>query len=59
MQSIADIKAIPGTTNLPFRQAIADADGRVRIQTAIDSLAKLEKSLEIDAVALLKKWSGK
>ncbi|NRA83511.1 MAG: iron-regulated protein A precursor [Gammaproteobacteria bacterium] len=59
VQSIADIKAIPGTTNLPFRQAIADADGRVRIQTAIDSLAKLEKSLEIDAVALLKKWSGK
>ena len=58
-QSIADIKAIPGADNLPFRQAIANADGRIRIKKAIDSLATLENSLDVDANKLLKNWSGK
>lgn len=58
-QAIGDVQAIAGDTNMPFRRAITDDAGRVRIQTAIDSLARLQASLETDVVNLLKNWSGK
>ncbi|NRD72520.1 iron-regulated protein A precursor [Shewanella sp. VB17] len=54
--AIAKIKAISGTNNMPFRQAILDVEGRVRIQTAIDALSILETSLTNDVLTLLKKW---
>ena len=57
--SIATIKAISGTNDMPFRQAIKDDDGRVRIQAAVDALTKLKASLETDVVNLQKKWNGK
>ena len=41
---------------MPFRQAINDADARVRIQTAIDALGNVQKSLEDDVLPLLNKW---
>lgn len=50
------IEAIAGTDNMPFRQAISDEDGRVRIQTAIDALTTLQNSLNNDVVPLLDKW---
>ncbi|GHB72736.1 hypothetical protein GCM10008107_22690 [Psychrosphaera saromensis] len=55
--AIANIKAIAGTDDLPFRQAIGDADARVRIQTAIDSLTLLQASLENDVLLLLNEWN--
>lgn len=58
-QSITDIDAIAGDNNMPFRSAISDETARVRIQTAIDSLAILQASLETDVVALVANWSGK
>jgi len=57
-QSITDINAIAGDSDMPFRQVISDEAGRVRIQTAIDSLAVLQASLETDVIALVKTWSG-
>jgi predicted lipoprotein len=56
--AIAAIKAIPGESNLPFRQAISDADARVRIQTAIDDLSLLQTSLKNDVLTLLKQWKN-
>jgi len=55
--AIANIQAIAGTDDLPFRQAINDADARVRIQTAIDSLSVLQTSLENDVLLLLNEWN--
>ena len=54
--AIIKIQAIKGSNNMPFRQAIADADGRVKIQTAIDALSKLQASLTDDVLPLLKNW---
>ena len=56
VDAIAAIKAIAGDNDLPFRQAINDADGRVRIQTAIDKLTTLQTSLENDVLTQLKEW---
>ncbi len=56
--AIINIQAISGATNMPFRQAILDADGRTRVQTAVDSLTKLQTSLEQDIKPLLSKWRG-
>lgn len=54
--AIIKIQAISGPNAMPFRQAIADADGRVRVQTAVDALTKLQSSLEADVLPLLNKW---
>lgn len=54
--AIIKIKAISGSNNMPFRQAISDAEGRVRVQTAVDALTKLQTSLESDVLPLLSKW---
>ncbi|TWX69951.1 imelysin family protein [Colwellia sp. C1TZA3] len=54
--AIAAIKAIAGTTDLPFRQAINDADARVKIQAAIEALSILQTSLENDVLTKLKQW---
>ncbi|EDQ02126.1 putative lipoprotein [Shewanella benthica KT99] len=54
--AIIKIQAIKGSNNMPFRQAIADADGRVKIQTAIDALSKLQASLTDEVLPLLKNW---
>jgi len=56
-KAIEAIKAIAGESNLPFRQAINDADARIRIQLAIDSLSTLQTSLENDVLTLLKDWT--
>lgn len=55
--AITKINAIAGDNNMPFRQAISDVDGRVRIQTAVDALTKLQSSLESDVLPLLKDWN--
>lgn len=54
--AIEAIQAIAGDDDMPFRQAINDADGRVRIQTAIDALSTLQTSLESDVLTLLQEW---
>ena len=54
--AITAIIAIAGEGELPFRQAISDTDGRVRIQAAIDALATLQASLENDVLTLLNDW---
>lgn len=54
--AIIKIKAISGSNNMPFRQAISDVDGRVRVQSAVDALTKLQASLESDVLPLLNKW---
>ncbi len=54
--AIAAIEAIAGEDDLPFRQAINDADARVRIQAAIDALSLLEASLTNDVLTLLNDW---
>jgi predicted lipoprotein len=56
--AITAINAIPGESNLPFRQAINNAEARVRIQAAIDALSTLQTSLESDVLTLLKKWNN-
>jgi len=56
--AIAAIEAIAGESNMPFREAITDTAGRVRIQTAIDALYTLQLSLTDDVKALLNSWSG-
>ncbi|MCW8865119.1 MAG: iron-regulated protein A precursor [Colwellia sp.] len=55
-EAIAAIKAIAGDNDLPFRQAINDADARVRIQAAIDALSTLQTSLENDVLTKLQEW---
>ncbi|GIU30180.1 iron-regulated protein A precursor [Shewanella schlegeliana] len=55
--AITKIAAIAGENNMPFRQAISDVEGRVRIQTAVDALTKLQASLESDVLPLLKEWN--
>ncbi|MGL1958803.1 MAG: iron-regulated protein A precursor [Colwellia sp.] len=54
--AIAAIAAISGGSDMPFRQAISDDDGRVLIQTAIDTLTTLQDSLENDVLTLLNDW---
>jgi len=56
--AITAIKAIAGDNNLPFRQAINDADARVRVQAAIDSLTLVQASFETDILPLLSKWKA-
>ncbi|MCG9728698.1 iron-regulated protein A precursor [Shewanella sp. Isolate13] len=55
--AISKIEAIAGDNNMPFRQAISDIEGRVRIQTAVDALTKLQASLESEVLPLLKEWN--
>lgn len=54
--AIAKIEAIAGDADLPFRQAINNADARVRIQAAIDALSTLQTSLENDVLTQLQQW---
>ncbi|MDO6488110.1 imelysin family protein [Colwellia sp. 6_MG-2023] len=54
--AIAAIEAIAGDNDLPFRQAINDADARVRIQAAIDTLSTLQTSFENDVLTKLQDW---
>lgn len=56
VDAIAAIEAIAGDADMPFRQAINDADGRVRIQAAIDALSTLQTSLENDVLTKLQTW---
>lgn len=55
--AIAAIVAIAGDNDMPFRQAISDEEGRVRIQAAIDALSVLQSSLENDVLTLLNDWN--
>ncbi|GAA5142955.1 imelysin family protein [Thalassotalea piscium] len=57
--AINAIKAIAGSDNLPFRQAINNADARIRIQASIDALSNLQTSLEGEVIPLLNQWQGK
>tara|TARA_B100001109_G_C18858643_1_gene472887 strand:+ start:54 stop:521 length:468 start_codon:yes stop_codon:yes gene_type:complete len=43
---------------MPFRTAIADTDGRERIQDAIDALHTLFDSLQNDVLPLLNRWEN-
>lgn len=54
--AIEAIIAIAGNNDMPFRQAISDTEGRVRIQAAIDALATVQASLENDVLTLLSDW---
>lgn len=54
--AILQIRAIEGTDNMPFRQAIKDEAGRARVQKAVDALATLQASLENQVLPLLKEW---
>ncbi|GAA6172561.1 hypothetical protein NBRC116592_22310 [Colwellia sp. KU-HH00111] len=56
VDAIAAIEAIAGDSDMPFRQAINDVDGRVRIQVAIDALSILQTSLENDVLTKLQAW---
>mgnify|MGYP000038245601 CR=1 FL=1 len=56
--AITAIKAIAGDNSLPFRQAINDADARIRVQAAIDSLTLVQTSFETDVLPLLSKWKS-
>ena len=58
-EAILQIRAIAGTNNMPFRQAIQDTEGRVRIQKAVDALSKLQTSLQNEVLPLLQEWQGK
>jgi len=54
--AIESIKSIAGDNDMPFRKAINDVDGRVRIQAAIDALVIVQASLENDVLTLLNSW---
>jgi predicted lipoprotein len=54
--AILQIRAIAGTNNMPFRQAILDTEGRARVQKAMDALSKLQTSLQDEVLPLLKEW---
>lgn len=54
--AVAAIIAIAGENNMPFRQAISDAEARIRIQNAIDALTTLQASLENDVLTKLQTW---
>ncbi|QDE32320.1 MULTISPECIES: imelysin family protein [Shewanella] len=56
--AILKIQAISGSTDMPFRQAILDEDGRVLVQSAIDALTTLQTSLESDVLPLLSDWNS-
>lgn len=56
--AIDAILAIGGEDNMAFRQAIVDEAGRERVQAAVDALATLQNSLQIDVLLLLSKWNG-
>jgi len=55
IQNIGDDGSAEG---MPFRTAIDDAQGRVRIQAAIDSLHTLYDSLQNDVLPLLNRWEN-
>jgi predicted lipoprotein len=55
-EAIAAIEAIAGDNDLPFRQAINDAEARVRIEAAIDALSTLQTSFENDVLTKLQDW---
>ncbi|QYJ86854.1 iron-regulated protein A precursor [Shewanella mesophila] len=57
--AILQIRAIAGTNDMPFRQAIQDTEGRVRVQKAVDALSKLQTSLQNEVLPLLQEWQGK
>ncbi|WP_281559871.1 imelysin family protein [Thalassomonas sp. RHCl1] len=54
--AITAIDAIAGDNDMPFRQAINDADARIRIQAAVDALSTLQSALENDVLTLLNDW---
>ena len=56
--AILKIQAISGSTSMPFRQAILDADGRARTQVAVDALTKLQTTLQSDVLPLLSDWNS-
>ncbi len=56
-EAISAIDAIAGDNDMPFRQAIKDDTGRVRVQAAIDALARLQTSLEDKVIPLIKEWN--
>ena len=56
--AITAIDAIAGEQNLPFREAIKDAQARLRIQIAIDALFTLQTSLLDDVKPLLNRWNS-
>ncbi|MGI2177309.1 imelysin family protein [Shewanella frigidimarina] len=56
--AILKIQAISGSTSIPFRQAILDADGRARTQVAVDALTKLQTTLQSDVLPLLSDWNS-
>ncbi|MFK3975564.1 imelysin family protein [Shewanella vesiculosa] len=56
--AILKIQAISGSSDMPFRQAISDAEGRERIQIAIDALTTLHTSLRSDVLPLLSEWNS-
>ncbi|GAA4875362.1 imelysin family protein [Ferrimonas pelagia] len=56
--AIDAILAIGGTQALPFRQAILDQQGRVRVQSAVDALAALQTRLESEVIPLLSDWNN-
>lgn len=56
--AISAIKAIAGDNNLPFRQAINDADARISIQNAINALSIVQTSFESDVLPLLTRWQA-
>ncbi len=54
-KSIASIADISGADHMPFRKAILDKDGRVRIQNAIDELHILHAELENEVLPIINK----
>ena len=56
--AIIKIRAIAGSNQQPFRQAIKDDAGRARIQVAVDALTKLKTTLESDVIPLLSRWKS-
>ncbi|MGX9462248.1 imelysin family protein [Shewanella sp. A14] len=56
--AILKIQAISGSTDMPFRQAILDADGRARTQVAVDALTTLQTTLQSDVLPLLSDWNS-
>jgi len=53
VNALTAIEEIAGPNNMPFRQAIANSEARLRIQAAIDALAIVQTSLENDVLTLV------
>ena len=58
IEAIETIGADGSAAGMPFRAAISDTDGRVRIQAAIDALHTLYDSLHDDVLPLLNRWQN-